>query len=115
MSAVLKGVEAGETRKNFEENSRGGDYSVRQNIEFAATTGRLQSAETPFLLQVMDRRITTIPCICLLLLLLFSLINAGLTAQGPSYKRSTNTWIHKYSTVTRNINKTNEQQDDAAC
>ena len=34
MSAVLKGAEAAETKKDFEENSLGGSCSVRQNIGF---------------------------------------------------------------------------------
>jgi hypothetical protein len=52
MRAVLKGAEAAETKTDFEENSRGGSCTVRQNIEFTVTTGRPQSAETIYLLQV---------------------------------------------------------------
>jgi hypothetical protein len=33
MSAGLKGAEAEETKEGFEENSRGGSPSVRQNIK----------------------------------------------------------------------------------
>jgi hypothetical protein len=34
MSAVLKGAEPEQTKMDFEENSRGGSGSVRENIEF---------------------------------------------------------------------------------
>jgi len=44
ISAVLKGAEAAETKMDFEENSRRGSCSIRQNVEFTKTTGRPQSA-----------------------------------------------------------------------
>jgi len=52
--------------------------------------------------------------IIIIIIIIIQLNKRTINCTGPSSKLSTNTKIHKYSTVMQNINKTNEKQDKAA-
>jgi hypothetical protein len=50
----------------------------------------------------------------IIIIIIIQLNKRRINCTGPSSKPSTNTRIHKYSTVTQNINKTKEKQYDEA-